>query len=361
MNPARRNFRFMQACSSCYEDTDNRVNIRTISSGASAQTRRPIRASEVCEANQSTRLLHGGRRLKIAVPVLLCFSLALMAPAMQPGPRGTNGASDNAAWELARSNPRELMRQISKKEIENSYGYRAPLRYRVRKITSKSDTTKEIVETSNGAVARLIAIDGKPLTRSQEQKEIERLRTVYTNPSLEKHRRRKEKEDADRVRKFTRMLPDAFLYQAANPVETSDGRLIRLTFAPNPKFTPPDFESGILTGIQGELWVDPEALRVVHIDGHIFRKVDFGWGILGTLYPGGTMLLEQTKDPALGWQLSRLIIHQDGKALLFKSIDIDVTETATNYHPVPRNWTYKDAVLWLMNTNLLSDEDASLH
>src|SRR5665213_304570 len=195
--------------------------------------------------------------LSLSVP---SFALATQATSL---PAAVNEKS--SAWALAQTNPKELMRQAAQNESTNSYGRRSPLRYRVRKVTAKSDTTKEIIETADGDVARLIEIGGRPLSALQGQQEIERLRALVADPTIEAHRRRIEIRDAERVRKFTRMLPDAFIYHSKGAAQTANGAVIRLTFTPNPKFTPPDFESRILTGIRGEVWIDPHDVRVIRI------------------------------------------------------------------------------------------------
>ncbi len=276
-------------------------------------------------------------------PFILCILLSLSLVSSSQA-----ATAKNSAWALAESNPAELMRQAAQNELANSYGHRSPLRYSLRKITAKSDTTKEIVETSNGGVARLIAIGGHPLSASQQQLEIERLHAIAANPEIEAHRRRNELRDAERIRKFTRLLSDAFVYQLSDSVETAHPGTVQLSFAPNPKFTPPDFESRILTGIRGNVWIDSEDLRVVRIQGRIFKTVDFGWGIIGSLYPGATIQIEQSQTADCGWQLAHLSLHLEGKALMFKSLHIVVEESADNYQPVPPRWNYQDAVQWLL-------------
>jgi hypothetical protein len=271
-----------------------------------------------------------------------------MVPAVHAGSPATDLSHGRRAWELAQSNPAELMRQTTQNEIANSYGHRPSLRYQLRKTTAKSNLTKEIVETPDGGVARLTAIDGHPLSPSQERLEIDRLRVLDANPTIEAHRHRNETQDAERIRKFMRLLPEAFLYRYAGQTETANGEVIRLSFEPNPRFSPPDFESRILTGIRGEVWIDPEEMRAVRMEGRIFKTVDFGWGILGTLYPGGTLLLQESKTAACGWQMAHLNLHLEGKELLFKSLHITVEETATDYHPVPAEWKYRDAIRWLL-------------
>ena len=257
-------------------------------------------------------------------------------------------ASGKAAWELAQSDPAALMRKSSQNELSNTQNHHALLRYQVTKVTAKIDSTKEIVQTLDGGVARLILIDGNPLTSDQQNSEIERLHALAADPAIEAHRRHHENHDAAHVSEIMRLLPDAFIYQYAGPVQTSEGPAIRMTFTPNPKFSPTDLEARILTAIHGDVWIDPAEERVIHLQGQIFRPVDFGWGLLGVLDSGGSVLIEQSKTRAGGWQLAHLKLDLKGKAFLIKSLHVVTDETATNYHRVPADWHYKDAVAWLL-------------
>lgn len=259
-----------------------------------------------------------------------------------------NTNENASAWQMAQSHPTELVRKALQNEIASSQNNRAFLRYRLNKTSNNSRTVKEIVETSDGGVARLLSRNGKPLSDDEERDEIQRLKNLDRNPSIQAHRRREENRDVARMRKFMRLLPQAFLFNYKGPVKTATGTWIALTFTPNPKFSPPDFETRIMTGIHGEIWIDPAELRVVRVSGTIFRQVDFGWGILGTLYPGGILMIEQNLTPECGWQLSHLKLHLLGKELMFKSLHIELEETGADYQPIPQHWTYHDAVHWLL-------------
>jgi hypothetical protein len=250
---------------------------------------------------------------------------------------------------LAQTDPSALVRRASQNELANSYAQRPPMRYQLRKVTAKSDTTKEIVETRDGAVARLIAVGGRPLAPARTQQEVQRLHRVSSDPGIEAHRRNSEKRDAQRIDEIMRLLPDAFIYQYAGGTGTAQAPAIHLTFVPNPKFSPPDLISRVLKGIRGDIWIDPDNLRIVRIDGRVFKTVDYAWGLLGTLDPGGRILLEQTKTSECGWQLTHLSVHLQGKALLFKALHISIEETTTDYNRVPSRWTYQDAVSWLLD------------
>lgn len=262
--------------------------------------------------------------------------------------------ADASAWSLAKADPHALVQAAIENELKNSYGHRASVRYRLRKKTRNLDTTKEIVETNDGGIARLVAMYNKPLSAAQLQAELQRLRDLSSNPTAQQHRRHNEERDAARIDAVMRLLPDAFTNQFEGPVQTPRGVAIRLTFSPNPHFSPPTLESRILTGIRGEIWIDPTDLRVVRIEGHLFRQVDYGWGILGTLYPGGTIRIDQSKSPKCGWQLAHLDLNMTGKELMLKSLRVVVEEEASDYHLVPAGWSYIEAIEWLLHMPDLS-------
>jgi hypothetical protein len=287
--------------------------------------------------------------LSIALVWAVFFTLAIAcswATGQSVPPAET---AQSSAWDLAKSDPHALVQAAIVNELKNSYGHRPPARYLLRKKTRNTDTTKEIVETSQSGVARLVAIHDKPLNAAQTQTELQRLQELASDPAAQQHRHHNEERDAARITSVMRLLPEAFINHFEGAVDTPNGAAIRMTFEPNPHFAPPTLESRILTGIHGEIWIDPTDLRVVRIEGHLFRQVDYGWGILGTLYPGGTIRIEQLKTQECGWQLSHLTLNMTGKELMLKSLRVVVDETASDYRPVPPGWRYTDAIHWLLH------------
>ena len=63
------------------------------------------------------------------------------------------------------------------------------MEYVLRRKDERHDTTKVIVETKDGDVARLVAIDGKPLSADANQAELERLELLEKNdiPCMRPH------------------------------------------------------------------------------------------------------------------------------------------------------------------------------
>ena len=131
-------------------------------------------------------------------------------------------------------------------------------------------------------------------------------------------------------------LPDAFLYTYAGEQPGPNGApLVHLTFRPNPKFNPPNRETMVYLGMQGEMLIDPRAARFAKIDGTLFKDVDFGWGILGRLYQGGKFIIEQRDVGGGHWEMVRQTLQFNGKILLVKSLTVSSTETTYDFRPFP--------------------------
>ena len=219
-----------------------------------------------------------------------------------------------------------------------------PVRYLIHRTDERHDTTKLIVETVDGDVARLIAINGKPLSADADRAELDRLDTLAAHPEMQEHRHKSEQKDAERIDRLLALLPDAFLYRLEGMSACGAGQCYRLSFTPNPKFAPPNMEAEMLRGIAGEVWINPAQERLTRLDGHFIADVDFGFGIIGKLNKGGTVLLEQTDVGGHDWELTRLTLHVTGKALMVKPLSYQISEEASGFAPVAPGLRYREAI-----------------
>src|SRR5579885_3152331 len=254
-----------------------------------------------------------------------------------------------AQSEVARD-PAAIVRRASHNELAASNGNH-PFRYQLHKIDDGKITTKEIVETKDGDVARLIAVNDKPLDPDAQQAEIDRLNNLAAHPELQAHRHKKEQEDSNRANEMIRLLPDAFLYRYEGTVDGPNGPCHRLSFQPNPNFNPPDREAQVYAGMAGELWIDKTQERMVRLDAHLIADVEFGWGILGRLYKGGSILVEQADVGDHHWETIHLKLSLTGKALMIKPLSFQTTEDASHFEPVPPEMGYQNAIKMLLNNN----------
>ena len=231
-----------------------------------------------------------------------------------------------------------LVRRAIQNRLDPSKRHQ-PMRYTLHVHDERHDTTKEIVETQDGDVARLVAVNGKPLSPEAERAELARLDNLAVHPELQEHRKRTEQKDTERVERLLGMLPDALAYRLEDTVPCGPGpaasaRCYRLSFAPNPKWTPPDMEADLLRGVAGEVWIDQAQERLTRLDAHFIKDVDFGFGLVGKLYKGGTVRLEQTDVGGGEWELTGVAVHVSGKAFLVKGLSEQIKEEATGFSPV---------------------------
>jgi hypothetical protein len=228
-------------------------------------------------------------------------------------------------------------------EMRTAQDANHPMRYRLRKSSPRLTTVKEIFETRDGAVARLLSIGDKPLSAADEEKEQARLDGLLSDPGRQRHRKQNEDADTGRALKVLRALPQAFLYQFAGTGWGSAGKVAKFTFKPNPQFSPPDLETQVLTAMAGEIWIDASQMRVTRLEGHLQRDIDFGWGILGRLNKGGWIVIEQADVGGRQWRIVRFQMVMSGR-VLFKNKSFDTTEEQTQFEPLPAGLGYRQAI-----------------
>lgn len=228
-----------------------------------------------------------------------------------------------------------------------------PLRYTLRKTSPRLTSTKLLIETTDGVVARLISIDDQPLSAADNKKELNRLDGLLGDPGKQKHRKDSEDADTARAMKVLRALPKAFLYEpaSADATPTDAAGLMRFTFKPNPDFHPPDLETEVLTAMAGAIWIDPARGRVAKLEGRLEEDVDFGWGILGRLNKGGTIAIEQGEVCEGQWRIVHFQMQMSGR-VLFKSKVFDTAEAESAFSPVAAGLSYQKAI------EMLRTEDA---
>ncbi len=187
----------------------------------------------------------------------------------------------------------------------------------------------------------MLSINDQPLSAADEQREQDRLQSLLDNPSLQLHRKQSEDSDTARALKVLRVLPRAFDYQFAGTVQ--NGTALKFTFKPNPQFDPPDLETGVLTAMAGELWIDPVQERVVRLAGSLQKDKDFGLGILGELDKGGWIEIDQADVGDRQWRIVHLKLLMNGR-ILFKTRNSDSVQEYTQFASLPANLTYKQAI-----------------
>ncbi len=253
--------------------------------------------------------------------------------------------------------PVDLVRETVQGEVAANNSD-AKVMFMDRKESPRGSQTKLMVETRQGMAGMTVAFNDKPLTPEQRQAEEARLAGLASSQEQLKKKQEREKEDAGRVTRIMKALPDAFLYdpdgteKGSQEVGKVGAELVRLKFRPNPNYVPPSHVEQVLTGMQGLLLIDAKQHRIARIDGTLIKEVGFGWGILGHLDQGGHFLVDQGEVIPGAWEITRMSLSFTGRVLLFKSLNIKSDEVFKNFRAAPANLSFAQGV------ELLKKEEA---
>ena len=225
-----------------------------------------------------------------------------------------------------------------------------PMQYRLRKSSPRLTSTKQVIETKEGAVARLLTINDNELSPADRQKDDARLDLLLADPSRQRKRKQTEQDDTARALKVLRALPKAFVFEYAGSETNGSTTVARYAFSPNPRFSSSDLEVLVLTAMSGTLTIDVTRERVLKLEGHLQQDVDIGWGILGRLDKGGWIIIDQGDVGSGVWRLTRFQMAMSGR-VFFKTRRFDTLEEESQFAPVPAGLTYQQAIQMLRSNS----------
>jgi len=244
----------------------------------------------------------------------------------------------------------ELVRKVIARELAAGERPR-PYIYRLRREGPEGSWVRDILDTRDGLVSRLVSTNDQPVSPEDRARDDRHLERLLAHPDEQRKRKQRQKEDAEQVRKLLRALPDAFLYDHDGAEPGPHGDLTRLKFRPNPEFDPPSRETIIYKSMEGTMVVEPRDLRVVRIDASLVADATLGWGLLARLHKGGRFTLEQSLLPGGEWQTTRMTLDFTGKAFLFKTLRIKQKQTISDFRPTPANLSLADGIELLKKQN----------
>jgi hypothetical protein len=256
----------------------------------------------------------------------------------------------HARSQAAEEDPQALVRQVVTNELAAQQNDNTYWMYVSELQEPGKEQTREVIETKEGALTHMVAENGQPLTPQQEQKEDKRIDSLIRNPSELRKQRQEHERDEQKEQQLLNMLPDGFLYQH----ESGEGRTIRLSFRPNPKFRPSTREAKVFHAMQGTMLVDTTEKRLLELRGRLMRDVVFGWGIFGRLYAGGTFDVQQTEVAPGHWEATLIDVHIRGKALFFKTINEQQHEVRRDFRQVSGSLTLEQAAEMLKKQAMLA-------
>jgi len=233
----------------------------------------------------------------------------------------------------------DLLQKVVDNELAADKNDQSLWMYKSEMKKRGDDTTKEVIETKQGDIARTLRINGQPLNEEQQKKERERIRRLASNPGDQRKAQRAMAEDGQKAEQMLALLPKALEVSYGQ----RKGDLVDLTFKPNPQFRPNSHEAEVFRAMAGDIWVNAKENRLAEINGHLVQRVNFGGGLLGHLDKGGQFHVTQTEAGPGHWEVAQTHIDMRGKALFFKTVSVQENETRTNFQQVPDGFTLAQA------------------
>jgi hypothetical protein len=272
-----------------------------------------------------------------AIALSCCSALAQHAPG-KPDP-------------LTFSTPQQWVAAATANELP-MIQYDVPyLRFHMLYEGDKGLELRDEIESREGMVARVIAKNGRALTPEEDAAERDRLQHLLDNPSDFYSHHKHDQADKNRAASLVKLLPQAMLFTYADdqtPAPNDSHPQVVIDYKPNPAFKPPNIEAEALQGLTGRIWIDRNSAHMVRMHADITNDVSFGWGLLARIYHGGSLQLDQT-DAGPRWMFQHLDEHLSVRALMVKTINVNVKLQEGNYSPITA-MSYQDAIRTLLST-----------
>ena len=248
------------------------------------------------------------------LPIALMLTVCIAAP-----------ARDQSSPQPAAS----LINEVVANELTDRKQQRKWM-YQIEKQDGKQTLTEEQVETKDGPLYRVLAIDGTPLNPEKRQQDSTRLDRLLHDPGQQLKLKQGYDGDEQKLEELMRLMPDAFLYD----YDGIEGSLVRLKFHPNDNYNPPTYEARVVHSLAGTVLIDPQQKRLAKLSGQLINRVEFGFGILGHIDNGGTIEIGRVPVGPSQWKTALINIQLSGRLVFFKTISKQEYETRSDFRSV---------------------------
>ena len=265
------------------------------------------------------RPAHVNRRAALTVCFVATFAAAALAAAVQ----GRDAAP-----------PPDELRQLIERMIANTHcndaaieNYERVEHWVARRTENdpqvRLDKTYRVVPTGTGTLKVVLKDNGTAVTPEYYYGELQTLAQDLEwalDPNEPKQKARVEKwkkRTADRFQ-AVEAFRDAYTVAWLGH-ETREGRaLVMLRFDPKPDFHGHSVGTDLLSSSRVTVWLDAGA-QVVRLEAELVRDMAFGGGLLGKLYRGGRVTIDQVEVAPGLWMPRSTRYDVRGRKFIFSS------------------------------------------
>lgn len=196
--------------------------------------------------------------------------------------------------------------------------------------------TYDVTNVLGSPYERLIAINGKSLSESQnagQQRKYDEMLSQRKSESSEKRAQRIGKFEAERRRNHAMLdeLTRAFDFHLQGEHQISGYSVYLLNATPRRGYKPPNRDTQVLTGMEGRLWIDKKTFQWVRVEAHVIHPVTIE-GFLAQVQPGTRFEVEKAPVEGDIWLVKHYSMRASAKVLFLVSHHAEEDDIYTDYH-----------------------------
>jgi hypothetical protein len=210
---------------------------------------------------------------------------------------------------------------IDRSVAANDKDFEAAPRFNYKEKDRESNSTKtfQVTIIDGSPYNRLLAVNGKPLSKEQaaaESKKEEQVTAERRAQTPEQRNQRIADYAKDRKRDHIMMsqLSKGFVFKLVGARRVAKRNVWVLSATPKPGYQPPNMESQVLLGMRGEMWIDQRTYEWVKVTAEVIRPVSIQ-GFLAEVEPGTRFEIEKTPVAAGIWQIAHFSMQSHAKVL----------------------------------------------
>jgi len=258
------------------------------------------------------------RRTQVALALLPLIAATLMLSAQQEPER--EGAPLNAE-QIRALVQRAIAAQHRSDEALDEYDRTERIVYSDHDQKT-TDTTSRLVPVGGGEMRVDMNRNGQPVPPAeiaQEWRDVEGMiesRTHTDDPAVKKEY----EKQANRRREIAKMVDainDAFFFRYAGRTLREGRSVVELDYQPNPEFKSSLRYAWAYKDVAGKVWVDEASGCVVRLEAQLLHDIPVGGGIVGKVYSGARMELEQAEEAPGIWLPTFSSYDVEGRKFLF--------------------------------------------
>ncbi len=233
-----------------------------------------------------------------------------------------------------------LQEIIQKSVAANQVDFKAAPNYnhKERDRGAKGSKLYQVSMIEGTPYQRLIEVNGKPLPASQQAEEEKKQQQAV------QHRRSETSEERqNRIAKYEKQrkrdndmmdqLTKAFDFTLIGQRKVRGFNVWVLKATPRSGYQPPNMETQVLRGMQGELWIDQQTYQWVKVTAQVVRPVSIE-GFLAQVEPGTQFELEKSPVGSGIWQATHFAMKSNAKVFYMFNRASQDDETYFDYRRI---------------------------